>query len=222
MAELFLLIGNKKYSSWSLRPWLALKHSGLDFEEQLVALDRPDTAEKIRAFSPSGRVPFLRHGAVDVWESLAMLEYLAEAFPAAKLWPEDRAARAHARAVANEMHGGFAELRYTLPMDVSRDHRDQNRAAKVQGQVDRIEGIWTDCRKRHGGEGSFLFGRFSVADCMFAPVVTRFDTYGVKLAPAAADYVATVMKLPAMQAWIEAAKREPWVIEYPVWKEPLA
>ena len=221
MAELFLLIGNKKYSSWSLRPWLALKHCGLDFEEQLVALDRPDTAEKIHAFSPSGRVPFLRHGTVEVWESLAILEYLAEAFPAAKLWPEDRAARAHARAVSNEMHGGFAELRYTLPMDVSRDHHDQNRAAKVQGQVDRIEGIWTDCRKRHAGEGPFLFGRFSNADCMFAPVATRIATYGVKLGPAAAAYVDTIMKLPAMQEWIAAAKREPWVIEYPVWKESL-
>jgi glutathione S-transferase len=220
MAALFLLIGNKKYSSWSLRPWLALKHSGIDFEEQLVPLDQPDTAAKIRAFSPSGRVPFLRHGAIEVWESLAILEYLAEAFPAAKLWPEDRAARAHARAVSNEMHGGFAELRYNLPMDVSRDHRDKNRAAKVRDQVDRIQGLWADCRRRHGGEGPFLFGRFSNADCMFAPVVTRLRTYGVKLEPPAASYVDTIMALPSMQAWIEEAKREPWVLDYPVWKEP--
>jgi glutathione S-transferase len=219
MAALFLLIGNKKYSSWSLRPWLALKQSGLDFEEQLVALDQPDTAAKIRAFSPSGRVPFLRHGTVEVWESLAILEYLAETFPAAQLWPEDKVARAHARAVSNEMHGGFAELRYTLPMDVSRDHRDKNRAAKVQDQVDRIEALWTDCRKRHGATGPFLFGHFSIADCMFAPVVTRFDTYGVKLGAPAAAYVQTIMALPAMKSWVEAAKREPWVIEYPVWKE---
>lgn len=219
MAELFLLIGNKKYSSWSLRPWLALKQSGLDFEEQLVALDQPDTAAKIRAFSPSGRVPFLRHGKIEIWESLAILEYLAETFPAAKLWPEDKAARAHARAVSNEMHGGFAELRYNLPMDVSRSHRDKNRAAKVQDQVDRIEALWTDCRKRHGAGGPFLFGHFTIADCMFAPVVTRFDTYGVRLGAPATAYVEMMMALPAMKSWVEAATREPWVIEYPVWKE---
>jgi glutathione S-transferase len=220
MGALFLLIGNKKYSSWSLRPWLALKHSGIAFEEKLIALDQPDTAAKIRAYSPSGRVPYLRDGAIEVWESLAICEYLAEAFPAAKLWPEDRAARAHARAISNEMHGGFAELRYNLPMDVSRDHRDKNRAVKVQDQVDRIQAIWRGCRERHGGAGPFLFGRFSIADCMYAPVVTRFDTYGVSLAPEAAAYVDTMMTLPAMQAWIEAAKREPWVLDYPVWSEP--
>ena len=219
-ADVFLLIGNKKYSSWSLRPWLMLKQSGIDFEEQLVPLDRPDTTEKILAFSPSGRVPFLRHGKIEVWESLAISEYLAEAFPAAKLWPEDRAARAHARAVSNEMHGGFAELRHYLPMDVSRDHRDKNRAAKVQGQVDRIQAIWSDCRKRHGGEGPFLFGRFSIADGMFAPVATRFHTYGVALAPENAAYVDTIMNLPAMRAWVEGAKREPWEITYPAWNEP--
>jgi glutathione S-transferase len=219
MADVFLLIGNKKYSSWSLRPWLVLKQSGIDFEEQLVALDRPDTAAKIGAFSPSGRVPFLRHGKIEVWESLAICEYLAEAFPAAKLWPADTAARAHARAVSNEMHGGFAELRYYLPMDVSRDHHDKNRAAQVQGQVDRIQEIWSDCRKRHGGEGPFLFGRFSIADGMFAPVATRFRTYGVALAPENAAYVDAIMTLPAMQEWVAAAKREPWEIVYPVWKE---
>src|SRR5262249_31918844 len=154
-----------------------------------------------------GRVPFLRHGAVEVWESLAILEYLAETFPTAKLWPEDKAARAHARAVSNEMHGGFAELRYTLPMDVSRDHRDRRRAARVQDQVARSEGLWTDCRTRHSAEGQFLFGHFSAADCMFAPVVTRFDTYGVKLGAPAGAYVEAIMALAAMKSWIEAGKR---------------
>jgi len=219
MADVFLLIGNKKYSSWSLRPWLVLKHSGIAFEEQLVPLDQPDTTAKILAFSPSGKVPFLRHGKVEVWESLAICEYLAEAFPQAKLWPADAAARAQARAVSNEMHGGFGQLRYHLPMDVSRDHRDKNRAAKVQSEVDRIQAIWSDCRKRHGGDGPFLFGRFSIADGMFAPVATRFRTYGVSLAPENAAYVETIMTLPAMQDWVAAAKREPWEIVYPVWKE---
>jgi glutathione S-transferase len=164
-------------------------------------------------------VPFLRHGVIEVWESLAICEYLAETFPAAALWPEDRAARAEARAVSNEMHAGFAELRYYLPMDVSRDHRDKNQAAKVQDQVDRIQAIWTGCRRRHGGGGPFLFGRFSIADCMYAPVATRFHSYGVGLASEPASYVETIMALPAMRAWIAAAQAEPWVIDYPAWRE---
>jgi len=219
MADLFLLIGNKKYSSWSLRAWLALAQSGLAFEEKVVALDRPDTTERILAYSPSGRVPFLRHGTIEIWESLAICEYLNEAFPALRLWPEDRAARAHARAVSNEMHAGFAELRYNLPMDVSRDLRAISRAGKVAGEIARIEAIWTQCRQRFGAGGPFLFGDFSIADCMYAPVVTRFHTYGVSLAPATQAYVETMLGLASLQSWIAGAKAEPWVIEYPVWKE---
>jgi glutathione S-transferase len=214
-ADVFLLIGNKKYSSWSLRPWLVLKHTGIDFQEQLVPLDRPDTTQKILAFSPSGRVPFLRHGKIEVWESLAICEYLAEAFPAAGLWPKDVAARAQARAVSNEMHAGFGELRRYLPMDVSQDLSGESLAHHVAGDIARIQKIWTDCRQRYGKEGPFLFGRFSVADGMFAPVVTRFATYGVKLEPVAAAYVEMIMKLPAMKEWVEAGRREPWVIVYP-------
>jgi glutathione S-transferase len=215
MADLFLLIGNKKYSSWSLRPWLVLKQAGLSFDEQLVALDRPDTRANILKFSPTGKVPFLRHGKIEVWESLAICEYLAEAFPAAGLWPKDVAARAQARAVSNEMHAGFGDLRRYLPMDVSQDLKGESRAHHVAGDIARVQQIWTDCRKRFDGEGPFLFGRFSVADAMFAPMVTRFSTYGVKLEPVGAAYVDTIMKLPAMKEWVEAAKREPWVIVYP-------
>ena len=215
MADLFLLIGNKKYSSWSLRAWLVLKQAGLAFDEQLVALDRPDTRANILKFSPSGKVPFLRHGKIEVWESLAIGEYLAEAFPAAGLWPKDSAARAQARAVSNEMHGGFGDLRRYLPMDVSQDLKDESRAHHVAGDIARIQQIWTDCRKRFGAEGPFLFGRFSVADAMFAPVATRFSTYGVKLEPVAAAYVETIMNLPAMKEWVDGARREPWVIVYP-------
>ena len=215
MAELFLLIGNKKYSSWSLRAWLVLKQAGLAFEERQVPLDRPETRAAILKFSPSGKVPFLRHGKVEVWESLAICEYLAEAFPAAGLWPKDVATRAWARAVSNEMHAGFAELRRYLPMDVSRDLKSRSRAHHVAGEIARVQQIWTDCRQRFGAGGPFLFGRFCVADAMFAPMVTRFATYGVELEPVAATYVETIMKLPAMIEWVDAARREPWVIVYP-------
>jgi len=220
MSDVFLLIGNKKYSSWSLRPWLALKQAAIAFEERLVPLDQPDTGERILAFSPSGRVPFLRHGAVEVWESLAICEYLNEAFPGAGLWPREKAARAHARSISNEMHAGFAELRHNLPMDVSRDLTTKSRAARVAGDIARIEQIWTRARERYGSEGPFLFGRFSIADCMYAPVVTRFRTYGVALGSVAAAYVAAILNLPAMQEWIEAAKRERWTINYSVLDQP--
>jgi glutathione S-transferase len=215
MAELFLLIGNKKYSSWSLRAWLVLKQAGLAFEEKLVPLDRPETKASILKYSPSGKVPFLRHGNVEVWESLAIGEYLAEAFPAAGLWPKDVVDRARARTVSSEMHAGFGELRRYLPMDVSRDLKSESRAHHVAGDIARIQQIWTDCRQRFGQEGPFLFGRFSIADAMFAPVVTRFRTYGVTLDPVCAAYRDTVMNLPAMKEWVEAARRESWIIVYP-------
>jgi len=218
MAGLFLLIGNKNYSTWSLRPWLALKQTGRPFEESLVALDQKDTRAKILKYSPSGKVPFLRHGKIELWESLAICEYLAETFPDAQLWPKDVAARAHARAISSEMHAGFADLRANLPMDISRDLKAKSRASKVQGEISRMQQIWADCRKRFGTGGPFLFGKFSIADCMFAPVVTRFRTYGVKLEPVNEAYAEAVMTHPAMVEWIEGAKREPWVIVSGVFK----
>ena len=215
MAGLFLLTGNKKYSSWSLRPWIVMKHAGLKFDEQFVALQQPNTKANILKYSPSGKVPFLRHGKIEVWESLAICEYLAEAFPKKGLWPRDKGARAQARAVSNEMHGGFADLRRYLPMDVSRTIDEPSRAQAVKGEIDRIAALWAQCRRKYGKGGAFLFGKFSIADGMFAPVVTRFATYGVKLPPVAASYVKTMMALPAMKEWIAAAKEEPWVINYP-------
>jgi glutathione S-transferase len=215
MAGLFLLTGNKKYSSWSLRPWIVMKQAGLKFDEQFVALQQPNTKANILKYSPSGKVPFLRHGKIEVWESLAICEYLNEAFPKAGLWPRDKAARAQARAVSNEMHGGFADLRRYLPMDVSRTIDDPSRAQAVKGEVDRIAALWGHCRRKYGKGGPFLFGKFSIADGMFAPVATRFTTYGVKLPPVAASYVKTMMALPAMKEWVAAAKEEPWVIDYP-------
>ena len=215
MAGLLLLIGNRKYSSWSLRSWIVLRQAGIKFDEKFVALQQPDTGAKILKYSPSGKVPFLRHGKIEVWESLAICEYLNEAFPKAGLWPKDKAARAHARAVSNEMHAGFAELRRHLGMDVSRQIDVPARIEAVRGEVDRVAAIWSQCRRKFGKGGPFLFGKFSIADGMYAPVATRFTTYGVKLPPVPAAYVKTMMNLPAMQEWIAAAKQEPWSIEYP-------
>ena len=217
MADFTIYIGNKNYSSWSLRPWLALRHADAAFEEVLIALDQPDSATNLRRHSPSGRVPVLQHGALTIWETLAICEYLAEQFPDARLWPADPGARAHARAVSNEMHAGFAALRHNLPMDISRRWPLGNRLAKVGPDVERVAAIWRECRERFGsrganGAGDFLFGGFTIADAMFAPVVTRFVTYSVPLDPVSSAYVAAVLNWPAMRDWTAAARAEPWVI----------
>jgi glutathione S-transferase len=219
MSDITIVLGNKNYSSWSLRPWLALKHTGTAFDEVVIPLYRDGSKEKILNWSPAGKVPILRHGDVTVWESLAICEYLADAFPGAQLWPQDRAARAVARSVSTEMHGGFVPLRQNLPMDMSRRHPGGERIEKAQADIDRVTTIWRECRTRFGaaganGKGPFLFGGFTVADAMYAPVATRFLTYGVALDPASAAYVDAVMDLPAMREWGAAAAAEPWVIEY--------
>ncbi len=217
MAALTIIIGNRNYSSWSLRPWLALRRTGAPFEEVAIQLRQPDTAATIARYSPSGRLPALRHGAATIWDSLAICEHLADAFPAAKLWPADREARSQARAASAEMHAGFGELRRLLPMDIVRRWPIGDRLAKVAADVERISGIWRDCRQRFGrhganGPGDFLFGGFSIADAMFAPVVTRFVTYGVPLDEVCSKYVTAVTGWPAMQDWTAAAKAEPWVV----------
>ncbi|HZH26116.1 MAG TPA: glutathione S-transferase family protein [Azospirillaceae bacterium] len=210
MAELTLVIGNKASSSWSLRPWLALKHAGLDFAEVVVPLRQPDTKDRIRAHSPSGKVPVLKHGDLTIWDSLAICEYTADLAPDAKLWPDDPQVRAVARAVSAEMHSGFADLRQTLPMNLKRPNPGAPRTVACERDIARVLDIWAGIRSAHGAGGPFLFGRFSIADCMYAPVVTRFSTYGVKLPDVARAYADAVMALPAMQAWVEAAKAEPW------------
>lgn len=214
MAEFTLIIGNKNYSSWSLRPWLALKRAGLPFDEVLIALDQPNTRSEIFRWSPSGRVPCLVHGDVSVWESLAIMEYLAEIAPEAGLWPEDRGARALARAVSTEMHAGFSALRQALPMNIRSSFPGRPIPVPVQEDINRVAAIWRDCRKRFGESagGPFLFGGFTIADAMYAPVVTRFTTYGVPLDEDARSYVATMTALPEMRAWADAARREPMVI----------
>lgn len=205
MPALEIVIGTKAWSSWSLRPWLALKATGQKFKETLVPLRANDTVSRIRRYTPSGRVPVLNHGKVVVWESLAICEYIAETFPKAGLWPKDKAARALARAVSSEMHSGFAALRQAMSMDINARHPTPELTDAIKNDIARITAIWKDCRKRYGKGGPFLFGKFSIADAMYAPVCTRFVTYGVKLDKVSADYVKAIMALPAMQEWAKTA-----------------
>jgi glutathione S-transferase len=214
MSELTLYIGNKNYSSWSLRAWLAMKHVGTPFKEVVIPLEgggRPTIA--IAPHSPSGKVPALRYGDMVVWDSFAIGEYLAEEFHQAHLWPADRVARAFARSASAEMHSGFANLRTQLPMNIRRTPFALQRTPEVDNEVARIDSLWTEARRRFGAAGPYLFGRFSIADAMFAPVATRFRTYGVPLDEVSAAYVDTIFELPAMREWIAAAKAEPWSIE---------
>jgi glutathione S-transferase len=212
MPELTLYIGNKNYSSWSLRAWLTIKRAGVPFREHVFDLSSPDVRQAIRRHSPSGRVPALVHGNLKVHDSLAICEYLAETCPDAALWPVDAAARALARSVSNEMHSGFAALRTRMPMNVRRACPGKGRADGVSEDIDRITAIWRDCRERFGGAGGFLFGEWSIADAMFAPVVSRFRTYRVDVDRVAAAYMDAVWALPAMQEWKQAAEAEPMTL----------
>jgi len=207
-----LIIGNKNYSSWSMRPWIAMKVAGIPFEEEVISLDAKDFKPRVTRISGTGKVPALADGDVQVWESLAILEYLAEKFPNARLWPADPAARAHARAIAAEMHAGFVPLRRHLPMNMWRPVMPRQLTPEVEADVRRIEAMWTDCRTRYGAGGAFLFGGFTAADAMYAPVVSRFHTYAVKVGEAAQAYMDAMMALPAWGEWRAAALAEPWVL----------
>jgi glutathione S-transferase len=213
MAEFTIYIANKNYSSWSLRGWLMLKQTGIAFVEEMIPLDQPATRAGILRHSASGKVPALRHGDLVIWESLAIGEYLAERFPAARLWPEPAEARAVARAVSAEMHARFAELRSHLPMNLRASIPGRGITPEVQADIDRIVALWRDCRARFGRGGPYLFGHCTAADAMFAPVVSRFLTYHVALEAAAREYCDAIWTLPAMQEWAAAARLEPMVIE---------
>ena len=213
MVSLELVIGNRNYSSWSLRPWIAMKVAGIPFRETVVPLYREDSEAVLMRHSRAGKVPVLKDGELVVWESLAILEYLAERFPAARLWPEDVRARAVARSVSNEMHAGFSDLRNHMTMNVRKSLPGRGRADGVTEDIDRIREIWRDCRLRFGAGGPYLFGGFTAADAMFAPVVSRFTTYAVDLDPVCATYRDAIQSLPAMREWTDAAKAEPWTID---------
>ena len=214
MNELTLVVATKNYSSWSLRPYLALAHTGQPFREVVVQLGQPDTAANIAKHSPSGRVPALVHGELVIWDSLAICEYLAELFPQAKLWPQDATARAVARSATAEMHSGFATLRTHMPMNLRARRPGEGRAPGVAEDISRVTQLWRECRERHGKGGPFLFGAFSIADAFYAPVVTRFVTYGVELDAVGQAYRDAVLALPAMRAWTEASQGEPPVARY--------
>ncbi len=208
MPNLVLVIGNKAYSSWSLRPWLLMKHAGIAFDEIRVSLYEEGAKQKLLQYSAAGKVPVLKDGELTIWDSLAICEYLAEKHPEKQLWPAQPAVRAHARSVSAEMHSGFTNLRSQMPMNVRREIPGRGRTPEVAAEVTRIETIWNECRSRHGAGGPFLFGAFSIADAMYAPVVSRFRTYGVALGGAAALYAGAIHALPAMQEWIAGAHAE--------------
>ena len=208
MSRYRLVIGNKNYSSWSLRPWIYLKHHGLAFEEVRLPLDSDTFRNEIHRYSPTGRVPVLHDGDLVVWDSLAILEYLADQHPETGGWPAERGARAHARAISAEMHSGFADMRNELPMNCRRRSETHVLSAQARRDVERVLAIWRETRHRHGAGGDFLFGAFGIADAMYAPVTCRFLSYGIALDETCRRYVEAVQALPAMRAWLADAMAE--------------
>ena len=212
MAKAVLTISSKNYSSWCLRGWLLCRMAGLDFEEETISTNDPSARAELLLLSPSFLVPALTHKGIKVWDTLAIAEYLHEQFPAAGLLPKDPAARAHCRAIAGEMHSGFTNLRSALPMNLKSSYPGFKVWAGAQADIDRITSIWRDCLKQYGGP--YLFGRTpTLADAMYAPVATRFQTYDVALDRTSSDYCESVLNLPDMLEWIEAAKAEPDAVE---------
>jgi len=212
--SLTLVIGNKNYSSWSMRPWVALRAAGIPFEEVVIPL-YTGAADKQRILdvTRSGKVPALRDGDLVVWDTLAIIEYVAERFPEAGLWPQDRAMRAHARSVSAEMHSSFGALRRECGMNLHRPVRAKQLSDDALADIARIQEMWTDCRTRYGAQGPFLFGAFSGADAMYAPVVHRFRTYDVAVSPVVKVYMDTMQALPAFREWTAEALAETLVIE---------
>ena len=210
--SLTLVIGNKNYSSWSLRAWIAMTAAGIAFDEVFIPLALPDTKERIKKHSPAGKLPVLVDGDATVWESLAILEHLAERFPKAGLWPSEPAARAHARSIAAEMHAGFQALRGHCPMNLWRPVERLALTSEVEANVERITEIWRTARKRFGKGGPFLFGTFGAADAMFAPVATRFHTYDIPCDRVSRDYIDAIHAHPAFKTWRAAALEETLVI----------
>jgi glutathione S-transferase len=209
-----LVIGNKNYSSWSMRAWVALRASTIDFDEVFIPLYTGEEDKKrILAFTPSGKVPALVDGDVTIWDSIAIMEYVAERFPQAGLWPDDRARRAHARSISAEMHSGFAALRNECGMNIHRPVRAIKLSDDARDNIARVQQIWTECRERYAKLGPFLFGSFGAADAMFAPVVHRFRTYAIAVAPEVQAYMETMMALPAFQEWTRKALAETIIIE---------
>jgi glutathione S-transferase len=218
-----LLIGNKLYSSWSLRPWLLLRAFGIPFDEVLIPLDQPDTKARILERSPAGKVPVLiEDDGSTVWESIAILEHVADTRPDLAIWPEQGPARAMARSISSEMHAGFQALRSACPMNLGKRYAARDRGEAVARDVARVTAMWREARERFGAGGPFLFGAFSAADAMYAPVVTRLETYSIPVDPVSRAYMDAIQALPAFRDWREAALDEPWVLAHDeVDEEPI-
>ncbi len=208
-----LIIGNKNYSSWSLRPWLVMKHLGLDFNEVVIPLFQGNFKEKILAHSHAGKVPILKGDGFDLWDSLSICEFLNDQYPEGKLWPTEAKAKAVARSISCEMHSGFFNIRNDMPMNMRRVIDGVTPSAACQTEIDRVVEIWTNCREEFGKEGPYLFGAFTIADAMYAPVVNRFVTYQVPVSGQAATYMKTMQDMPSMKEWKADAIKEDWVIE---------
>lgn len=217
MSEFTIYLGNKNYSSWSLRGWLMVRAAGVEFDEVVIPLRQPGSQDEIRRFSPSGRVPVLHHGERKVWETLAIGEYLAELVPDRRLWPAEAEARTLARCVSAEMHAGFSALREGMPMNVRGSAPGKGISTEVQQDINRIAAIWRDCRSHFGAnaddDAGFLFGAFTIADAMYAPVVSRLITYAVDMEADARAYVDAVWSSPEMKDWRRDAGNEPQIIE---------
>ena len=209
-----LIVASKRYSSWSLRPWVAMRVDGAPFEEQVIILRQPDTKAEIARYSPSGVVPVLRDGDLTVWDSLAIIEYVAERFPEAGLWPADAGQRAVARSVSAEMHAGFQALRMACPMNLGMRFAARDRGEAVDAAVARVCAIWRGLRAKHAASGPFLFGAFTAADAMYAPVVCRLDGYSIPVDYVCRAYMDAVLALPAFQEWRAAGLKEPGIADY--------
>jgi len=209
-----LVIGNKNYSSWSLRPWLLLRQFGVAFDEVKLPLDTPEFYARIVGYSPAGRVPVLIDGDTHVWDSLAICEYANDYFLDGRGWPTERTARGHARAISAEMHSGFSALRTHLPMSMCRQGPVPAMGADTAADIARIRAIWRETRERHAPRGPFLFGTFSIADAMYAPVASRFVSYAVELGARERDYIDALFTLPALQEWLAEARTEPLELEH--------
>ncbi|MEO0498588.1 MAG: glutathione S-transferase family protein [Pseudomonadota bacterium] len=212
-----IALGNRLYSSWSLRPWLVLEAFGIEREETVVAMYKPDTKARMLEFGPTGKVPVIRHDKLVVWDSLAIIEYLADRFPEHAIWPTDSNARAHARCASAEMHSGFMALRGACPMNLTKRFEPKDRGEGVDADVSRIQALWAEARSTYGGpsgDGPFLYGAFSGADAMFAPVVARLDGYSIQVSDEARAYMDAVLKHPAFAHWRELAFQEPWALPH--------
>ena len=208
-----LIIGNKNYSTWSMRAWLLLREAGIDFEEHRILLDTPDTPAEIAAVSPAGKVPVLQLGDLTVWDTLAIAETIAERWPEKQLWPADAEVRAFARSISAEMHSGFTMLRECMPMNCRAMGRKVPLPDALTDDIDRVIAIWSECHRRFSGDSGWLFGNFSIADAMFAPVVLRFRTYGINLPESAGFYPHRILESEAVQEWLAAAECEVEVID---------